>query len=410
MIETHLAKILIETEVSGTEVAASIRRNARGVDILELPAADVEEQLRHLGLTQGKRVLLVKEFRGRFFKQCQGLKADYACCNLHTLAEANGCAMECTYCILQYYLTTPHLSIFANLRDFGQEISRVIASQPDRMFRIGTGELSDSLLLDPLTESTRHMVPFFRSLPNAVLELKTKTDNVANLLDLEHGGRTVVSWSVNPPEVVSREELKTAPLEDRLRAASRVALQGYAVGFHVDPMIHYPDWKAGYAFLVDALVDAVPPASIAWISLGSLRFPPEMKATLEARFPHSELRYGELVRGTDGKVRYLRPLRLEMYLWVVERLRQRLGPKSAPIVYLCMESAEVWKRVFQEAAPTNAELEFRFAENFQRRFPQAELPLPRLQDYEEVAAIKAAAANSLPAPSGAFVPVADFGL
>jgi spore photoproduct lyase len=371
------------------------------VEVLELPASDVEAQLRHLGLTQGKRVLLVKEFRGRFFKQCQGLKADYACCNLHTLAEANGCAMECTYCILQYYMTTPHLSVFANLRDFGKEISRVIASQPDRLFRIGTGELSDSLLLDPLTESTRHMVPFFRRLPNAVLELKTKTDNVENLLDLEHGGRTVVSWSVNPPEVVSTEELKTARLEERLRAASQVALQGYPVGFHLDPMIHYPDWKAGYAFLVDALLDAVPSARIAWISLGSLRFPPEMKATIETRFPRSELRYGELVRGTDGKVRYLRPLRLEMYHWVVERLRRRLGQDSAPIVYLCMESPEVWKRVFHEPAPTNAELEFRFAENYQRRFPEAAFLPPLLEDYQGLEASRA---------GSAFVAVEDFGL
>jgi len=401
MIETHLAKIFIEEEVAGTEVASSIRRNAQGVEVLELPASDVEAHVRHLGLTQGKRVLLVKEFRGRFFKQCQGLKDDYACCNLHTLAEANGCAMECTYCILQYYMTTPHLSVFANLQDFGKEISRVVANQPDRLFRIGTGELSDSLLLDPLTESTRHMVPFFRQLPNAVLELKTKTDNVENLLDLDHGGRTVVSWSVNPPDVVSAEELKTASLQDRLRAASQVASQGYPVGFHLDPMIHYPDWKAGYAFLVDALLDAVPPDRIAWISLGSLRFPPEMKVTMEARFPRSELRYGELVRGADGKVRYLRPLRLEMYHWVVERLRRRLGAGSAPVVYLCMESPEVWKRVFHESAPKNAELEFRFAENFQRRFPEAGFSPPQLEDYQ---GFEVARSDS------SFVAVEDFGL
>jgi spore photoproduct lyase len=382
MISTRLDKIIIEREVASSPVADAVRRNAGGVEVIEEPAAGVELRLRRLGLAEGKRVLLLKEFRGRFFKQCQGLKKDYACCNLHTLAEANGCAMECTYCILQYYMTSPHLSVFANLADLQAEIARVVAAQPGRIFRIGTGELSDSLLLDPLTESTRHMVPFFRDLPNAVLELKSKTDNVENLLDLDPGEKTVVSWSVNPPEIVAKEELKTARLDERLRAASRVANRGYPVGFHIDPMIHHEGWREGYASLIDSLLDAVPAERIAWISIGSLRFPPEMKGTMAARFPRSDLRCGELVRGDDGKMHYLRPLRLEMYSFVVARLRERLrGSASAPIVYLCMEPPDVWKRVFGEPAPANAELEHRFAENYHRRFAPGALPRPEISDY-----------------------------
>jgi spore photoproduct lyase len=382
MIKPRFVKIIIESEVAGTETAASIRRNAGAVEILEEPAAGVEKRLRHLGLTEGKRVLLVKEFRGRAFKQCQGLKPEYACCNLHTLAEANHCAMECTYCILQFYMTSPHLTVFANLEEIQAEITRRVSAQPERVFRIGTGELSDSLLLDPLTESTRRMVPFFRSLPNAVLELKTKTDNVERLLDLEHGRKTVVSWSVSPPEIVEREELKTASLAERLAAASLVSRQGYPVGFHLDPMIHYPGWREGYAYLVDAILDAVPPEGMAWISLGSLRFPPEMKVTMEARFPRSELRHGELVQGDDGKMHYLRPLRLEMYRFVVDRLEGRLqGSESSPVLYLCMEPPDVWKRTFDKEAPANPELEHRFAENYWRRFAGASLPRPDLEAY-----------------------------
>ena len=180
--------------------------------------------------------------------------------------------MECTYCILQYYMSSPHLSVFANTTALEAQIRTQVEAQPRRVFRIGTGELSDSLLLDVLTESTARMVPFFRELPNAILELKTKTDNVDNLLPLRHGRHTVVSWSVNPPEIVRREELKTAALEERLIAARRVAERGYPVGFHIDPMIHHTGWEESYPSLVDALFDAVPPANVAWISIGSLRF------------------------------------------------------------------------------------------------------------------------------------------
>jgi spore photoproduct lyase-like protein len=182
--------------------------------------------------------------------------------------------------------------------------------------------------------------------------------------------------------VVAKEELKTAGLERRLAAARAVVARGYPVGFHLDPMIHHPSWRDGYAFLVDSIVDAVPPERIAWISIGGLRFPPEMKATMAGRFPRSELRYGELLRGEDGKMHYLRPLRLEMYRWVVERLRARLpGPERGPVVYLCMEPPEVWKSVFGERAPSLDELDHRFAASYHRRFRLASLPAPELKHY-----------------------------
>ena len=39
-----------------------------------------------------------------------------------------------------------------------------------------------------------------------MLELKSKTSNIQPLLDLEHGGHTVLAWSVNPPAAISAED------------------------------------------------------------------------------------------------------------------------------------------------------------------------------------------------------------
>ncbi len=345
MIKTEFARIIIDPVVEHSPLAEAIRRNVSNVAVSVEPTAEFAAGTRHLSLTEGKRLLLVREFQGRSVKLCQAWKTGYACCNLHTVAEANNCAMECTYCILQFYMTSPHMTVFGNIDGLQAEISERAALEPDRVLRIGTGELSDSLLLDPLTESTTHMVPFFRELPNVVLELKTKTDNIAHLLAMDGGERTVVSWSVNPEEIVSREELKTASLADRLAAAREVAAHGYPVGFHIDPMIDYDGWRDGYSDLVDRLIDAVPPERIAWISMGTLRFPPEMKATMQARFPHSELPTGEFIRSADGKYHYLRPRRVEMYRLVAARLEARLEEAGdrRPVLYLCMEQPDVWK-------------------------------------------------------------------
>jgi spore photoproduct lyase len=382
MIRPSLARIVIDPSVENTATAQAIRRNAGGVEVTVGSAATAAAGARHLTLTAGKRLLLVEQFLGESVKVCQGLKSDYACCNLHTLAEANNCSMECTYCILQYYMTSPHLSVFGNTEELLAEVRRRTEAYPGRLLRIGTGELSDSLLLDPLTESTRRMVPFFRDVPNAVLELKTKTDNIENLLTLEPAGKTVVSWSVNPPEIVTREELKTASLKRRLAAARALAHGGYAIGFHIDPMIYHEGWREGYAGLVEALLDAVPAERIAWISIGGLRFPPVLKTKLEDRFPRSELRYAEMVHAPDGKMHYLRPLRIEMYRHVVECLRREI-PATAPgpVLYLCMESPEVWKRVFDEEALSVDALDYRFAHNYWSRFSSPHLSEPARADY-----------------------------
>jgi hypothetical protein len=90
-----------------------------------------------------------------------------------------------------------------------------------------------------------------------------------------------------------------------------------------------------------------------------------------------------MVHCADGKLRYLRPLRLEMFRTIVERLRARLrGEPSPPLVYLCMEPAENWRRVFGEPGPTPGDLDFRFARSYQARFPAAMLAVPRREAYD----------------------------
>lgn len=342
----------------------------------------MRERLLGAGTSEGKRVLLVRAFEGRAFKRCQGFKERYACCGLYTLSDANGCGLDCSYCILQHYLTGPGISVFANLEDLAVEVESAIRSRPDRIFRVTTGELGDSLLLDPLTEASRSWVSAFRGIPNAILELKTKTDHVQNLLALDPCAKTVVSWSVNPPELVEREEHRAASLDARLSAASQVARHGFSVGFHLDPMILYPGWEEGYRRLLDALLDAVPADSIAWLSLGSLRFPPELKPVMAARFPRSALRLGELLLCEEGKLRYPRPMRTEMYRFAVRHLEARLGRLTLPpTVYLCMEPPWTWNKVFDGHAPTSAELDHRFAETYRQRFPRAGIPVTQLEAY-----------------------------
>lgn len=305
----------------------------------------------------GKRRLLLARHRGGFLEHCPAGTSGLVCCNYLVVALGSNCPMDCRYCFLQAYLrNNPALKVYTNPEDALAEVDRVLRDHPQREFRIGTGELVDSLALDPLTQATRMLVPFFAERCNGVLELKTKTAAVDNLLDLEARGRVVVSWTLTPEAIASSEEPGTASLDERLEAAVRVQRAGYKVGFHFDPLIEYPGWEAGYADVVDRLRRRVEARGVAWVSLGSLRLTPQLKAAARERGP-SRLFSGELVPSADGKLRLWHGLRVRMYRALSGWLREWSG--EFPL-YLCMESAPVWRQVFEEI-PGDRELGRRLA-------------------------------------------------
>ncbi|MBI3939870.1 MAG: DNA photolyase [Acidobacteria bacterium] len=338
-------KIYVDPAVADEPVTRYTLRQARDLPVVYFQS---QKQLAELyagdtTLTQGKKQLILTRHPGRFLKTCQGCTNCRVHCHYLTVTYATNCHLECTYCILQAYLNNPFMRVYANLPELLAELDAAFAANPDGVYRVGTGELSDSLGLDHLTGIARWMVPFFSGRKNAVLELKTKTDNIANLLEIEGSPNTVISWSINTAAVSSREEWKTATLEEKFRAARRCAGHGYRLGFHFDPMVHYDDWERDYRAVVEALFDRIDTRQIAWLSLGALRFHKELRDVIRWRFPRSRILDGEIVRGTDSKYQYFKQIRVEMYARMMEWIRRR---SSSVAVYLCMESPDVHRKVF----------------------------------------------------------------
>ena len=276
---------------------------------------------------------------GRALRPCPGTKR-YICCGYQILHLGSGCPFDCTYCILQVYLSNPYLTVFTNAPEIIKQAKREITAQRNRFFRIGTGEFMDSLGLEPITELAPLLVETFSDLDNACLELKTKSVFIDHLLQLPHRKRTFLSWSLNSPEISESEEKETPSLKERLQAAVRAAEAGYPLGFHFDPLIYYPGWQKGYQKTLVLLKDYLAGATVAWISLGALRFMPSLKAVARKRHPESRIFLGEFILGLDGKMRYLRPIRVEMYRRLYAELKE-IFPETT--IYLCMESELVWR-------------------------------------------------------------------
>jgi len=348
-------RILVQTESWQDKMTAEILSRLAGVPVRTIDGAD--EALAELSRSSdphvsGKKTLILARNSARFMKACPGSGAEI-CCNYHVLNFALNCQFECTYCILQSYLDNPALVVFTNCEALLAEVADQVAARPDQFFRIGTGELTDSLALDDITHYSERLVPFFADLRNAVLELKTKSDRTANLRGLDHKGHTVVSWSVNSQAICRSEELKAAALEERLAAARQCQNWGYRIGFHFDPLICYEGWQEGYRSAVEEIFRSVDTAGVAWVSLGALRFTPQLRDMVRRRFPQSKVPYGEFVPGHHSKLRYFRPIREEMYSKMIGWIRE-LAPQV--FVYLCMEDRAAWQRGLGWAPAHTAEL------------------------------------------------------
>ena len=286
----------------------------------------------------GKHTLFLTKNKGAFIKNCPGTR-HYTCCGYKILHIGTYCTMDCSYCILQSYFHPPALQYFVNHQDLFIELDSVFKSK--EITRIGTGEFTDSLIWENLSDLTQALVAGFSAQTAAVLELKTKTTGVGRLQDLPHNRKTIMSWSMNTEKVICQEERRTSALSERLAAAARCESWGYPLAFHFDPMMIYDGCEKEYREVVKQIFAHVSPENVVWISIGSFRFTPSLKPIIQDRFPQSKIIYGEFISGLDGKMRYFKPLRIKLYKMMAAMMKE-----AAPevLVYFCMEDDDVWEK------------------------------------------------------------------
>lgn len=329
-------KVYVESKVVKYPVTEKILSNLSNIDPIYIDdIANINHSVRN-------KSLIIAKQKSNFFKRCPGTH-NYICCGYKILNLVNNCEIDCTYCILQGYLNNSHIIIYANIDDMFAELDELFKTYPDRIFRIGTGELADSLSTDHITEYSKLLVSYFSDKSNAIIELKTKTTQVEKFIDIEHGGRTMVSWSLNTEQVIATEEPHAPTLEQRLVAAQKCQDAGLKIGFHFDPMIYYADWERDYKLVVEKIFEYIKPNNIIWISLGALRYPPFLDNVIRENHSQSKIVYSELFPGLDGKLRYFKPIRIEMFGKMYQWLKQY---DEKIFVYLCMESSEVWQNGF----------------------------------------------------------------
>lgn len=333
-------KVLVEKEALEHSITAEILNNMNNIPAYNTAGAEEKEDFTHPFNMEKDRVRLLA-FKGEFLKPCPGTR-EYICCGYIILNIGTNCPLDCSYCILQAYFNKPSLRIFVNIQDELLNIEKTVDSHPDRIFRIGTGEFTDSFALDSITGFSTLLSEFITDKKNCILELKTKTTEIDRIFTLKKRARIIISWSLNSPYIVSHEEHGAPSIEKRLAAAKKCQEEGFITGFHFDPLIIHESWKDNYKRTVDLMDRYLDPQKVIWISMGCIRFVPALKPVIKKRHPETIILNGEFIRGLDNKMRYLKPVRIEMYSYMRELLENWAG--FNPGLYLCMESDEIWQK------------------------------------------------------------------
>lgn len=292
-------------------------------------------------LESERNVLVLRDRKSSFIDQFQHPLG--RCAKFYKLSSYNNCNYWCEYCYL--YLTFRNAPVSTHFVNYDRMFSEITAFDrkniPAHLRVLNLGELGDPLAVDDITAFSKQVVPFMPlEAPNTKLLFLTKSDCIGNLLGLEHGGRTIVSFSVNTAKVYRYLEHRTPSPIARLKAAQQVQDAGYEVRLRIDPVFEYSSWQEDYHELVAQIFSFLTPSRI---TIGEYRPAAGLIRHIEARFPDTRLIKinGSLV-AEAGKLRYPPETRQKMFKTIIDAIRKYDRNMS---IALCKENSAVWKSV-----------------------------------------------------------------
>ncbi|GEM_PF-2387352 len=325
-MKTGLKRLLVEREARNTKRGREIIERAERLGIEVLSPDEIEQNSR-----QSLVLNAVSSSHVNKWEHHPPLPDRAENC----ISPVEGCPFDCCYCYLLTYLQESVPRATVNYELIYQEIEQRIKTG-EKYFSLG--ELSDGLELEPVM----HFLPFiwnlFQKNEQVRLEIRSKSINVGPVLrELMPLKNVTFAWTLSPPSVARRIELRTAAPKERIKALKRLAEAGFNCALRLDPIILQRDWEEEYRQLVEHIFAEINPKQLQYIILGCFRFPAGLDQTIEKRFPGRDFIRDEFVRGPDGKYRYPRFRRTAAYRkflnWLpVENLR----------VGLCMEPEYIW--------------------------------------------------------------------
>lgn len=298
--------------------------------IVKINKIKYKEEKKYLffGIKKGK--FLKKYFLEKNF---MGIKEEYY------LTYENNCPYNCLYCYLRDYYEDGAFYFYVNIEDMFKELDEF--KEKNKM--ISCGIVNDSLAYDNITGITSDLMNYFRKREDLILEIRTKSNNINNLLKEEPLKNCIISFSFNPENIIKKYEHGTALFQKRIEAVRLLQEKGFNIGLRFDPMINNKSdiQNISYKEMIDEIFKNIDKNKIHDIGIGCLRYKKSLKQKVY-KDEKTDIFYDEMIIGIDGKERYFKPIRLNLYKTIIKEIK-KYGEFN---IYLGMEPEYIWKEAF----------------------------------------------------------------
>lgn len=230
------------------------------------------------------------------------------------------CIYDCRYCFLQGMYRSANYVLFVNYEAFDAAIAET-ACQTDEAAYFFSGYDCDSLALEPVTGFVKHILPLFRKLDNAWLELRTKSTQIRGLLDVEAMSNCIVAFSLTPEVLANAVEHKAPPLAKRLDALEKLQQAGWPIGLRFDPVIYSDNYQPLYEAFFEQVFARIDLQLLHSASLGVFRVPQAFYRNMVKLYPEEKLFAGPL-SVSQPVVSYEQALEQEMLTFCRTKLLQ----------------------------------------------------------------------------------------
>jgi hypothetical protein len=248
-----------------------------------------------------------------------------------------GCVFRCAYCGFGRYIL------------FSLDVERLVDgldtvfSQRPRQRLYKYSNMTDLPPFEPEYDAVAPMIRRFAREDGRYLMLFTKSDHVDWLLDLDHNGRTIISWSLSSDTASREVDRRAATLGERIEAMRRCERAGYLVRARLSPIVPVRHWREEYRELFERLFAACRPDVVTLELLGWFDFD-DLPKLISPRLLDAEAYAAaeaarEALRGRrDGP--FTRETHETVYRFCIETVAE-LSPGTP--VAICHGTPDIWR-------------------------------------------------------------------